>query len=469
MRRTIAHDLGVQQGSPSDPRRLAFDVLTAVERGGFADAELGRRLVRANLDARDQALATRLVYGTLAWQGYLDHVLAGASQRGTIDLPVRIVLRLALFQLLKLTRVPDHAAVDTAVEMTKRIQAGAAGFVNAVLRRVVRERDRVPAPGGDTTSATLAREWSHPEWLVRLWCDELGIEETRALLAINNEAAPTVLRANQTRTSRAIALERLADAGCEARAGIYAPHAIVLDDGADPARLPGFSAGEITPQGEASQLVALMTGVQRGQVVWDACAAPGGKATYLAEQLRGSGRLIATDVNEHGIAQLRQAARRLGLRNLDALVADAAAGIGDVPEVVDAALVDAPCSGLGTLRQHPEIRWRRTAADLAAAAERQRVLLTSVAKRVKPAGVLVYATCTIAHVENDGVIADFLARHSDFTIVDPRPHLPVEARGLVDGGYRLRTWPHRDGLDGFYAVRMQRSDAAAARASIPPA
>lgn len=452
----------MQQRQETDPRRLAFDVLMAVERGGFADAELGRRLARADLEARDQALATRLVYGTLAWQGYLDHVLAGATQRGAIDLPIRVVLRLAVFQLVKLTRIPDHAAVDTAVEMAKRVHGGAAGFVNAVLRRVVRERDQVVLPASDdTTAVSLARQWSHPEWLVRLWLDELGVDETRMLLAINNDAAPTVLRVNRTRTSRAAALDALVAAGCNAHAGAYAPHAVVLDDGVDPLRLPGFSTGHVSLQGEASQLVALMVGARPGDVVWDACAAPGGKATSIAEELRGKGTVIATDVNESGMKQLRQMAQRLGLTNVQAIIADAAndAALGSVPHQVEAVLVDAPCSGLGTLRQHPEIRWRRAAADLAAAAQRQRALLGNVARRVKPGGTLVYATCTSTRSENDDVIADFLAHHPEFAIVDPRQLLPSEAHALIDSEHRLRTWPHRHGLDGFFAVRMERASA----------
>lgn len=450
----------MRQVQETNPRQLAFDVLMAVERGGFADAELGRRLARAALEARDQALATRLVYGTLAWQAYLDHVLAGASSRGAIDPPVRIILRLALFQLLKLTRVPDHAAVDTAVEMAKRVHAGAGGFVNAVLRRIVRERAQMAPPSDRVAPAALALAWSHPEWLVRLWLDDLGPDETRALLEVNNTAAPTVLRVNRLRATRAAILEALAAANFAAHAGAYAPDAIVLDDGADPQRLPGVVDGTLSTQGEASQLVALMVGAQPGDTVWDACAAPGGKATYIAEQMRGEGRVIATDANDSGIAQLRQMSRRLGLTNISAVVADAGlvSESGSVPVSVDAALVDAPCSGLGTLRQHPEIRWRRTPADLVAAAQRQRTLLGAVARRVRPGGALVYATCTVTHVENDEVIADFLTRHPAFTVVDPRPLLPPAAHLLVDPAYRLRTWPHRHGLDGFFAVRLKRAD-----------
>jgi 16S rRNA (cytosine967-C5)-methyltransferase len=270
------------------------------------------------------------------------------------------------------------------------------------------------------------------------------------------------MRVNRGRATRDEVLSAFAAAGIAAHAGVYAPDAIVLDEGHDPQRLPGFAEGRLTVQGEASQLVALMLGAPPGATVWDACAAPGGKATYIAERLREHGCLYATDVSKHGLAQLRRTADRLGrlgLTNVRLSVADAQndRGARELPRAVDAALVDAPCSGLGTLRQHPEIRWRRTLTDLTEAAVRQRRLLNTVAQRVRPGGVLVYATCTISRIENEDVVAAFLERHPEFTIVDPRPLLPPAAHQLVDARRLLRTLPHRDGLDGFFAARLQRA------------
>ena len=444
-------------------RGIAWDILLAVERGRFADAELGRRLARGGLDPRDQALLTQLVYGTLAWQGWLDFLIRRCGRSpDTIDLPIRVLLRLALFQLTKLSRIPEFAAVDTAVSLSKSFHKGAAsGFVNASLRRFVREREHLTLPDPNSESAgDLALAWSHPRWLVEHWLAELGPADTRALLAADNEAAPTVLRVNRLRVEREELLTSLAAAGVSARPTQYAPHGIVLESGCDPSRLRGFAEGLFSIQGEASQLVTLLLGPKAQQRLWDACAAPGGKSTYLAELIGDEGHVLATDTNAKGLQSVRANALRLGLTCIDPTVADATRldTVVDPRALFDAVLVDAPCSGLGTLRQHPEIRWRRTAADLAALASRQRRLLDAVARRLAPRGALVYATCTIARVENERVIEEFLERQRDFSIVDPRPFLPPAAHALIDSAGVFRTFPHRHGLDGFFAVRLQRRD-----------
>lgn len=442
-------------------RRLAWEILLAVERGRFADAELGRRLAKGSLDERDQALVTRLVYGTLAWQGWLDHLIEMCSRPPErIDAPVRVLLRLALYQLEKLSRVPDFAAVDTAVSLAKAFRRGAAsGFVNAVLRRFLSERVRLARPDPESGRAEeLALAFSHPRWLVEQWVRELGLEETRALLAANNEPAPTVLRANRLRGGREALLAHLAGAGFSVAPTQIAPDGLVIEHRGDPSRLPGFSEGLFSVQGEASQLVTLLLGVGRGQRVWDACAAPGGKSTYLGELLHNQGTVVATDASAAGVQAIRAGARRLGLTCVEARHADAASNPHpDHAVSFDAVLVDAPCSGLGTLRQHPEIRWRRRPEEIPLLAERQSLLLDAVLPWLRPGGALVYATCTIAHAENERVVAEFLARHRWVTIADPRPFLPQAAHPFVDGQGMFRTFPHRGGLDGFFAVRFQSS------------
>jgi 16S rRNA (cytosine967-C5)-methyltransferase len=444
-------------------RRLAWEILLAVERGRFADAELGRRLPRSSLDDRDHALVTRLVYGTLTWQGWLDHLIQQCARPpDRIDAPLRVLLRLALYQLAKLSRIPDFAAVDTAVALAKNFRRGAAsGFVNAVLRRFLRQGDRLrkPDPRSDRAEE-LALAFSHPRWLVEQWLEELGPTEARALLAANNEPAPTVLRVNRLRAGRDSLLASFTKAGLSAAPARFAPHGIVVEPGGDPARLPGFSEGLFSMQGEASQLVTLLLGARRGQRVWDACAAPGGKSTYLGELLHDDGTVLATDTSTSGVQDIRAGARRLGITCIQARHADAArnphphGGVG-----FDAILVDAPCSGLGTLRQHPEIRWRRRPKEIAALAKRQSRLLDAVLPRLAPGGALVYATCTIARAENEQVVAEFLERHRRLRIADPRPFLPQAAHPFVDAEGMFRTFPHRGGLDGFFAVRLCSSAA----------
>ncbi|MBI3785698.1 MAG: 16S rRNA (cytosine(967)-C(5))-methyltransferase RsmB [Deltaproteobacteria bacterium] len=446
----------------TDARSLAWDILQLVEGGGFADALLGERLNRCRLDVRDQGLATQLVYGTLAWQGFLDHIIAAFAMRApaALDLPVRVVLRLALFQICILTRIPGFAAVDTAVNLIKRYRGGAAtSFVNAVLRRAAGGWRGVPLPSRQTDPVgRLSVELSHPRWLVERWVAALGLDETESLLRADNEPAPTVLRANRRVVDTPALVERLSAAGITVSQTTYSPVGLRIDGGGAPERLPGYDEGKFSVQGEASQLIGLLAGSRPGARILDACAAPGGKATHLAELMDDQGDVVAIDTNSAGIERLRKQAQRLGLRSIRCIVGDAMQWK-DEGNGFDCVLVDAPCSGLGTLRQHPEVRWRRTAADVDELAQLQSRLLQRLSLLVRPGGVLVYATCTLMPEENDAVIDAALRELPQFEVVDPRPLLPEAARELIGDDFRLRTFPHRQTLDGFFAVRLQRRKA----------
>lgn len=432
-------------------------MLRAVEDGAFADAALGTTLRGARLEPRDRGLATQLVYGTLAWQGLLDHVLARLGREPRrLDVEVRTLLRLALFQLVRLDRVPAFAAVDTAVELAKSIKGGVpSGLVNAVLRRFLREGRDLHLPPESDRAAYLALSTSHPRWLVERWLAELGDAEAAALLAADNEPAPTTLRVPPGRVPRATVIAALADAQVASRPTRYAPDGLVLESAADPVALPGWRDGWFAVQGEASQLVAAMLGARPGDRVLDVCAAPGGKALAAAGQVGAGGLVLALDLHHGGLARLGAEAGRLSARIVRAR-ADATRLPLPAAARFDAVLVDAPCSGLGTLRQHPEIRWRRTPADLDALAALQSRLLAAAAAQVRRGGALLYATCTVVRAENDDVVAAFLASHPEFAPDDPRPLLPAPAHALVDAGGALRTFPHRHGLDGFFAMRMTR-------------
>jgi 16S rRNA (cytosine967-C5)-methyltransferase len=283
---------------------------------------------------------------------------------------------------------------------------------------------------------------------------ELGREESEAFLAANNEAAPTVLRVNRFRATRDAVLHELEERGIAARPASIAPDGIELESAVDVASLPGYVAGHFTMQGEASQLVSLLLAASPGQSVLDVCSAPGGKTAHLAQLVGEAGRVIALDRRAGGIAQVRRNAVRLGLYRVFPVGADSRRLPLHESASFDAILVDAPCSGFGTLRQHPEIRWRRSTRNVTRLATLQSQLLDAAARLVKPAGVLVYATCTVVREENEDVIAGFLARHSDFRIDAAPQGLPEPMRRLIDANGFLRTWPHRDGLDGFFAARL---------------
>ncbi len=447
---------------PAEARALAWQILNRVEQSGaFADALLGRVLPAAGLERRDQALASRLVYGTIAWRGFLDLAIETFAGRpaSAIEGPIRTLLEMSLHQLFHLERIPSYAAVDAAVELAKRHRHGeAAGFVNAVLRRAAREGAaavKLPDPQRDL-GAYLAARYSHPRWLVDLWIQELGREEAEALLRANNEPAPTVVRVNRLRVERGTCVRELEAAGCAVRPTRLSPAGIAVEEGS-PYGSAAFADGRITPQSEGSQLVAFLVAPQPGEFVLDACAGGGGKSTHLAELMEDAGLVVAMDRRPGRFQRLRRECVRLGLRSIRPVTGDAGEPPFRSSSTFARLLVDAPCSGLGTLREHPEIRWRRRPDDLGRFAEAQRRILEGALALVRRGGWVVYATCTIAQAENEGVVRAVLEAGERAKVVDARTLLPSSAHEAVeDTAGALRTLPHRHDTGGFYGALLKR-------------
>jgi 16S rRNA (cytosine967-C5)-methyltransferase len=446
-----------------DPRALAHEILVRVETtDAFADVLLGERLARTRLAARDRALVTRLVYGTLAWQGRLDHHLASLVSRplAGLDPPVRAALRLGLQQLLFLDRIPAHAAVDASVRLAGR---AASGLVNAVLRRAAsagRAGLTLPDAGADPLER-LAVEWSHPRWLVERWAAELGTADLAQLLAADNERGRTAVRANRLRVARDALVAELAAQGVEAAPGRWARDAVVVERGA--ARLRASRAwreGRIAFQGEASQLVTELLGLEPGARLLDACAAPGGKAAHAAALVTSGGLVVALDRRAAGARSVAAEAARLGGDCVRAIAADACRP--PLRGRFDAVLVDAPCSGLGTLRRHPELRWRRRPEDIPRLAALQREILAGVTPLLRPGGVLVYAVCTLTRDENADVIHWLRTAVPALRLEHATRDAGLPAELVTSEGF-LRTLPHRDGLDGFFAARLRLDSTPAVR------
>ncbi len=441
-------------------RRTALEVLVRVARErAFADVLLGHRL--AGFAAPDRRLVTQLVLGTIAWQGRLDYELERVASRAldTLAPEILAVLRMALFQLRILTRIPPHAAVDTAVTLARECAGdGLARFVNAVLRNALRTPVARPARDRDEL-AYLAVIHSHPRWLVAKFIEWFGARDAEALLAANNQAAPNVLRLNLARGEAGELAARLEREGFEIASRGRFPETIVLGSA------PLFDAhalrdGLCYPQAEASQLVARMLAPARDAAVADCAAAPGGKAAHLAELTGPGGRIVALDFNLAGLKKTRALAARLGHRNVLVARADVAAAIPLRPQSFGYVLLDAPCTGTGTMREHPEIRWRLRPDDFARMAVLQARMLEQAATLVRPQGVIVYSVCSLAPEEGAGVVEDFLARHPQFALDMPaalRERLDglIDTNGYLANGY-LRTRPDRGGLDGFFAARMIR-------------
>ncbi|MEJ7893030.1 MAG: 16S rRNA (cytosine(967)-C(5))-methyltransferase RsmB [Solirubrobacteraceae bacterium] len=431
----------------SPARAVAFAVVDRVfEDGAWADRALIGETRRAGLDPRDRALATQLAFGTVQRAATLDHVIGLLAGRPPADLDpaVRNSLRLGLFQLAFLERVPDHAAVGESVELAKAASPRGAGLVNAVLRRGAREARALIAALPDGTPEQAALRHSHPEWIARLWFEQLGPEAARALMAAGNRPPEPVLRANTLRTTRD-ALAAALPVGSRPAPGL--PDALVLEAPFDAHGSELYAQGHFMPQSRAAQAVAQALDPKPGDRVLDCCAAPGGKATHLAAL---GARVVAVE-RDPGRARLLEAtAARMGA-DVEVRVADATTL--DEPGGYDGVLVDPPCSDLGTLALRPDARWRKQPGDPARLAQIQAAILAAAARTVRPGGVIVYSTCTISPEENERQLEHFLAAHPAFTLaaasqpgVWDHPRVP----GVI------QTLPHRDHTDGFFIARLRK-------------
>ena len=440
-------------------RVAAYDVLRAV--AGTHNLASALAQTRGSLPSeRDRALAGEIAMGTLRWQGAFDHVISAFAGRPLtrLDSEVVDILRMSMFQLLHLTRVPASAVVDDAVNMTKmKGKRSAAPLVNAILRRVSRERDQLPLPPRTAASRETALDYlsstlSHPRWLVARWLDRLGFDAAEAWCRFNNSPAALTLRANRLRTTVSDLADALGRYGVTTRPTRFAPDGLVVETG-NPLLTPLAKSGDFVVQDEASQLVTLMTGVRSGEVVLDSCASPGGKTTAMAVAMEDRGTIVATDVRPRRVRLLNETVRKSGARSVKVVQADATVPLPFTIQF-DCVLIDAPCSGLGTLRRDPDIRWRRREAELRDHAAFQLRALSTLAASVRPGGRLVYATCSSEPEENEEVVSRFLESHDEFSA--QHPQLPPEIGRFIDGAGHLRTMPARDGLEAFFAAALIR-------------
>lgn len=452
----------------SPARVVALATLGAVHRGADLPDAIARSRARL-ADERDRALVAAVVTGVLRWRAALDHAIAGLVSRPLerLDPEVLDALRLGVFQLQHLTRVPPRAVLNDTVESVRRAgKSSATGLVNAVLRRVASGQapPLPPRPGGPVTARDdaaldyLSVSLSHPRWLSARWLERHGFEAAERWATFDNEPAPLTLRVNTLATTTDDLAAELAAMNVSTRRARYAPDALVVESG-QPLGLPPAAGGRFVVQDEASQLVAHFCAVRPGERVLDACAAPGGKTTALAAAMSDRGTIVASDLRPRRVGLLRDAVRAAGARSVAIVRADASRHL-PFARVFDCVLIDAPCSGLGTLRRDPEIRWRRQETDLLEYGARQRRMLDRAAEVVRPGGRLVYATCSSEPDENEDVVEAFLSARADFErrpkTVHPWVATPHEAL-LTDRG-DLQTLPHRHGLEAFFAAMLVRAD-----------
>ena len=442
-------------------RVAAFDILSAVS-AGRADLPAAIARSRTSLDDdRDKALAAEIATGVERWRAALDHVIEAAASRrvGRLDTEIVTILRLSAYQLLHLTRVPAAAVVDDAVELARRAKKrSASGFVNAVLRSLSRKRTALPLPArpADTGAREAALDYlsitlSHPRWLVSRWYDRYGFAATERWLQFDNTHAKLTLRANRLKNTAADLAARLAVDDIQVSPGRFAPDALIVDHGQP---LGIRDRGLFVVQDEASQLVSLLVNAPPGARALDCCASPGGKTTAIAAAMGDQGLMVACDVRGKRVKLLAQTVQDSGSHIVRIVQADAANPL-PFSRTFDFVLLDAPCSGLGTLRRDPDIRWRRREEDLVVLAEAQRRMLDQAAACVAPGGRLVYATCSSEPEENEDVAETFLARDSAFALIDART-VPGVPESVVDARGYLRTLPHEHALEAFFGAVLER-------------
>ena len=432
------------------------------------DSAFGRHAT----EGRERRLVNGLVYGVIRWQKQLDWVLNQfINPKFQLDARHRNILRLGAFQLLHLDGIPAHAAIFETVQLAtspRRKSSGrgkTAGFINAVLRSIQREGTRVAYPPLDTNPIEhIAFSQSYPTWLVKQWLQTHDVSWTLAFCRASNQTAPLAFRVNTLLTQREKVCQFLEMKGLPASLSKIAPDGIALEN----RTITTFdTAGELTlkdilnrndiyVQDESAMLVAHLLSPEDAKFIVDLCAAPGGKTTHLAHLMRNTGKIIAVDVSAEKIALLQKNCRRVDAHNVETRVMDATKADLAFIETADAVLIDAPCSGFGTLRRHPDIRWNKTLKQVRALSEIQYNLLKNAAPHIKPGGILVYSTCSIEPMENEEVIQRFLADFPMYRVENARRFLPdVPLSAITPQGF-VQTFPHKHRIDGAFAARLRK-------------
>lgn len=440
-------------------REIALQVLLAVEtREAYANLALRGLLDREGPSKLDRAFATELVYGTLRSLNTLDWILEQFLKKPLKKQTpaVRNILRMGVYQLLYMDRVPDSAACNEAANLARRYgHSGAVKFVNGVLRSIARKKSSItfPDPNDDPLNF-IAIRYSHPLWMVRKWVEMFGFEETAELCKANNESAPTTVRTNTLKLPREELMAELENEGLTVTAARYAPEGINIQGAYALSELKAYREGLMQVQDEGSILVGHALAPKPGARVLDMASAPGGKTTHLAQIMRNEGKIVACDIYAHKLQLVRDNCRRLGINIVETWEGDARELSKTFKNWADYVLLDAPCSGLGVLRRRPDARWRKDEKRVKEMAGLQREMLEEAGRCLAPGGVMVYSTCTITAEENTSLITEFLASNQDFHLTSLEGFLPPSLGDLKKGYIQLL--PHKHQMDGFFIARIQK-------------
>lgn len=439
-------------------REIAFhSLVTICKDEGYSNIVVSQTIQKKGLVDRDRRFYTELVYGTLRHLNYLDWIISQISSRKLAKLdPVCLaIIRLGLYQIFGMTKIPESAACNEAVKLATRFgNKGMAKFVNAMLRNSIRRRQEFVIPTLEENARLhLTLTYHQQEWLIAMWIKSYGLQDTIALCQYFDRIPDLCLRTNTSRISREELLQKLAEQGIQASKSKYSPEGIYLSDIPNINGLTVLKEGLAIIQDEPSQLVAHVVDPQPHEVILDVCAAPGGKTTHLAALGGPTCTVYGGDIYEHKLKLIETNASRLGLSNVRTILQNACTIGKSYAEKADKVLVDAPCSGLGILRHKIDLRWRKKPSDLKVLPPLQRRILESASQCVKPGGILVYSTCTIQDEENIQIVNGFLKNHPEFTLENAVPFCHIQHEGPC-----VQLLPQHDKLDGFFIARMRRGE-----------
>jgi 16S rRNA (cytosine967-C5)-methyltransferase len=442
------------------PRAICLEILNRVEEADrHPDALLSDSLKRyRHLTPLDRAFLTELTYGVLRWRGRLDWIIRHFSKIPfeKIEIEILNILRLGLYQIIFLTKTPVSAAVNESVELAKRVRgSGGASFTNGLLRSYLRRKEEVVYPDKDEDPVHhISIVQSYPLWLVRRWVEEMGVEETIKVCTLNNQISPLTLRTNTLKIDREGLIKKLREEDLSPIPTPYSEDGIILEESLPTSELPFFKEGFYIIQGEVSQLVTFILDPRPGEKILDACAAPGGKTTHLAQRMKNQGEIYALDLTREKLNRIEESCRRLGIKMVKTERGDASQDL-PLPSGLkfDRILADVPCSGFGTIRRNPDLKWGRKEEDVRRLAQLQSSILENLSGYLKKGGILVYSTCTVFHEENEDVVERFLDEHPEYRLDQIAQVLPERCHPFIRKGY-FKTFPPRNGMDGFFVARL---------------
>lgn len=437
-------------------RGTAVKILDRIERtDSYLEKLLDHELKNSDLSGQDKALLYELVHGVVRWMGRLDWILAG-FYKGQFSKAIPVLknaLRVALYQIMFLDKIPDYAIVNEAVDFVKKLQGQKpADITNAVLRNIIRSKNglRYPDPAENLVSY-LAAYYSHPAWLAKRWVDRYGREAVETLMAANNERPTLTLRINELKVDRQEFEGLLQSVNLRYTPGIYNDHFYRLQILTNIQNWQYFAEGYFAIQDESTGMPCLLLDVKPGMRVLDMCAAPGGKSAYIADLMSNTGEVVSLDKFESRVKMMQANLDRLGVSIVKFVTTDA---LEYEDDLFDRVLVDAPCSGLGTLSKKPDIKWKRDLLDIKKLNPIQEDLLNKAAEMVKVGGAVVYSTCTIEPEENFEIVKKFLSEHDNFRLDDASAYVD---KMIVDGNGCIQSLPHRDKMDGAFSARLVRT------------